>query len=229
MARAAQAELDKAGIDERPKLALADAATGTAPRSTSSRPAGSRFSARPMPTVAGRRRRSDRGPDYERMRRRQQMIEPAFAQMKLRQRAGRFSRRGSSACRAEWRLTAATHNLLRPLTCGWNPRGTRALWAEPSLCERGRQRRELPLEAACPLGQPHRREPIVRRALRSARERLAARCTMDVRFASSHGGRRFPASTHGRLGSVDPNSQRQMASHRVRFLEPQGLEPQDRS
>jgi hypothetical protein len=65
------------------------------------------------------------GPDYERIRerlsepearaayrRRQQMIEPVFAQVKLRQRAGRFTRRGLAACRAEWRLTA-THNLLK--------------------------------------------------------------------------------------------------------------------
>ena len=41
------------------------------------------------------------------------MVEPVFAQIKLRQRAGRFSRRGLAACRAEWRLTAATHNLLK--------------------------------------------------------------------------------------------------------------------
>ena len=46
------------------------------------------------------------------------MIEPVFAQMKLRQRAARFSRRGLSACRAEWRLTAATHNLLKLYSAG---------------------------------------------------------------------------------------------------------------
>jgi len=66
------------------------------------------------------------GPRYERMRerlkepdneaayrRRQQMIEPIFAQIKVGQRAGRFSRRGLAACRAEWRLITATHNLLK--------------------------------------------------------------------------------------------------------------------
>ena len=51
-------------------------------------------------------------------RRRQQMVEPVFAQIKSRQRAAKFSRRGLSACRAEWRLTAATHNLLKLYTAG---------------------------------------------------------------------------------------------------------------
>jgi len=45
--------------------------------------------------------------------RRQQMIEPIFAQMKVTRRADRFQRRGLEACRSEWRLLAATHNLLK--------------------------------------------------------------------------------------------------------------------
>jgi hypothetical protein len=40
-------------------------------------------------------------------------IEPVFAQMKFNRRMGRFQRRGRSACRSEWRLIAATHNLLK--------------------------------------------------------------------------------------------------------------------
>ena len=41
------------------------------------------------------------------------MIEPVFAQTKVTRRAERFQRRGMAACRAEWRLIAATHNLLK--------------------------------------------------------------------------------------------------------------------
>jgi hypothetical protein len=43
---------------------------------------------------------------------RQQMIEPVFADTKFNRRADRFLRRGRSAARSEWRLLAATHNLL---------------------------------------------------------------------------------------------------------------------
>jgi hypothetical protein len=45
--------------------------------------------------------------------RRQHMIETVFADTKFNRGIRRFSRRGLSACRAEWRLIAATHNLLK--------------------------------------------------------------------------------------------------------------------
>jgi hypothetical protein len=41
------------------------------------------------------------------------MIEPVFAQMKFNRRFDRFARRGRSAARSEWRLIAATHNILK--------------------------------------------------------------------------------------------------------------------
>jgi hypothetical protein len=41
------------------------------------------------------------------------MIEPVFAQIKQIRRAGRFKRRGRAAVRSEWRLIAATHNLMK--------------------------------------------------------------------------------------------------------------------
>jgi hypothetical protein len=44
---------------------------------------------------------------------RKAQIEPVFAQMKFNRGMGRFQRRGRSACRSEWRLIAATHNLLK--------------------------------------------------------------------------------------------------------------------
>jgi hypothetical protein len=41
------------------------------------------------------------------------MIEPVFANTKFNRRYDRFLRRGRSACRSEWRLINATHNLLK--------------------------------------------------------------------------------------------------------------------
>lgn len=46
-------------------------------------------------------------------RQRQAIIEPVFAQTKYNRRIDRFQRRGLWACRAEWRLITATHNLLK--------------------------------------------------------------------------------------------------------------------
>jgi hypothetical protein len=46
-------------------------------------------------------------------RRRQATIEPVFGQLKYNRQMGRFQRRGRAACRSEWRLIAATHNLLK--------------------------------------------------------------------------------------------------------------------
>src|SRR4051812_27607292 len=44
-------------------------------------------------------------------RRRQVTIEPVFGQIKFNRAIRRFQRRGRAACRSEWRLIAATHNL----------------------------------------------------------------------------------------------------------------------
>ncbi len=131
MATAAEAELEKAGVTEKPNLALADAgyyngaqidtleASGTevlCPPDADSRKTPTKM--RSGPHFEAMRRRL-KEPDAEAAyRRRQQMIEPVFAQIKSRQRAAKFSRRGLSACRAEWRLTAATHNLLKLYSAG---------------------------------------------------------------------------------------------------------------
>ena len=45
--------------------------------------------------------------------RRQATIEPVFGQLKFNRQIRRFQRRGRAACRSEWRLIAATHNLLK--------------------------------------------------------------------------------------------------------------------
>ena len=41
------------------------------------------------------------------------MIEPVFADTKFNRSIDRFQRRGRAACRSEWRLITATHNLLK--------------------------------------------------------------------------------------------------------------------
>ncbi len=46
-------------------------------------------------------------------RKRQAMIEPVFGHTKFNRRIDRFQRRGRAACRSEWRLIMATHNLLK--------------------------------------------------------------------------------------------------------------------
>jgi Transposase DDE domain len=46
-------------------------------------------------------------------RKRRGMIEPVFGQTKFNRRIDRFQRRGRAACRSEWRLITATHNLLK--------------------------------------------------------------------------------------------------------------------
>lgn len=136
MADAAEAELEAVGITERPKVALADAGYWNGAQIAALEAKGTQVL---VPPDADTRRAPTKirsGPDYEWMRerlaepeprahyrRRQQMIEPVFAQIKNNLRAGRFSRRGLAACRAEWRLTAATHNLLKLYRSGFAPAG----------------------------------------------------------------------------------------------------------
>jgi hypothetical protein len=44
---------------------------------------------------------------------RRETVEPVFGQIKEQQGARRFMRRGITACDAEWKLLAGTHNLLK--------------------------------------------------------------------------------------------------------------------
>jgi transposase len=46
-------------------------------------------------------------------RQRQTTVEPVFGQIKFNRAIKRFQRRGRAACRSEWRLIAATHNILK--------------------------------------------------------------------------------------------------------------------
>ena len=136
MAEAAEAELAEAGITEQPGTVLADAGYWNSPQIEAIEANGIRVLVPPDADTRKAPTKIRSGPRYERMReklkepdneaayhRRQQMIEPVFAQIKNNLRAGRFSRRGLAACRAEWRLTAATHNLLKLYRSGLAPAG----------------------------------------------------------------------------------------------------------
>jgi len=75
-------------------------------------------SSRPNPSLRGgiydqMRDHLDSDHGRELYRRRQGMIEPVFGNTKHNRRIDRFRRRGLAACRAEWRLITATHNLLK--------------------------------------------------------------------------------------------------------------------
>jgi transposase len=135
-ARARQ-ELRGAGIDEGPQVLLADAGYWDKTQIQE-------LAAEGIPTLVppdghkrrGKPRRGRRGGIYDFMRRtleggrgrelyrkRQVMVEPVFAQIKVGRRADRFQRRGLAACRAEWRLITATHNLLKLHRSGLAPAG----------------------------------------------------------------------------------------------------------
>ena len=125
MISAAERELATAGVRESPGVVLADAGYWSNDHIDSLRERGM------IPIVAAdttrsRPRKNRLGGPYDFMRRvmateaggefyskRQCMVEPVFAQIKTNRRIDRFKRRGRAAARSEWRLIAATHNLLK--------------------------------------------------------------------------------------------------------------------
>lgn len=125
MIAAAERELETAGVEESPGVVLADAGYWSNEHIDSLRERGI------IPIVAAdttrnRPRKTRLGGPYDFMRRvmgteaggelyskRQCMVEPVFAQIKTNRRIDRFKRRGRAAAHSEWRLIAATHNLLK--------------------------------------------------------------------------------------------------------------------
>jgi transposase len=125
MASSAERELEGAGIDERPEVVLADAGYWSNDHIDSLRERGMTPIVAPD-TTRSHPRKTRRGGPYDFMRRvlaaerggelysrRLGMVEPVFGQIKANRRIGRFKRRGRRAARSEWRLIAATHNLLK--------------------------------------------------------------------------------------------------------------------
>src|SRR3954468_6218504 len=126
MVKATESELAAAGITARPHVVVADA--GYWHQAQMDRLIGRGIGVL-IPPDAGKRRGTRPGWDggfYAFMRRllatdfggelyakRQGMIEPVFAHTKFNRGMDRFLRRGRAACRSEWRLITATHNLVK--------------------------------------------------------------------------------------------------------------------
>jgi hypothetical protein len=126
MVSAAERELAGACVKKRPQVVLADAGYWSNDHIDRLRERG----VTPLVAADADRSKGPRktrlGGPYDFMRRvlktakgkelyscRQAMVEPVFADIKQNRRAGRFKRRGRAAVRSEWRLIAATHNLLK--------------------------------------------------------------------------------------------------------------------
>ena len=126
MIDAALSELDRAGVTQRPEVALADAGYWNE-QHMDEVIANQHIQVLIPPDSAGRAepRPGWTGGRYEWMRtvladhgkltyrKRIQMIEPVFAHTKHNRLIGRFHRRGRLAVRTEWRLLMATHNLTK--------------------------------------------------------------------------------------------------------------------
>ena len=123
---AARQELTRAGVDAQPGVVLADAGywhgeqmdqiTAEGIPALIPPDASTRRGERPGWTggrYAWMRALLATDAGDELYRRRQALIEPVFGQIKFNRRIDRFLRRGRSAARSEWRLAAATHNLLK--------------------------------------------------------------------------------------------------------------------
>ena len=123
---AALSELDRAGVAERPEVALADAGYWNEQHMDEVIankhiqvliPPDSAGRAEPRPGWTGGRYASMRTvlANHGKLvyRKRIQMIEPVFAHTKHNRVITRFARRGRTAVRTEWRLLMATHNLTK--------------------------------------------------------------------------------------------------------------------
>jgi Transposase DDE domain len=134
MITAAASELEQAGITEAPGVVLADAGYWNGPHIDALVARGMQVLVRPDADTRKAPSRLRQGGLYDFMRavlgrpdgralyrQRQAIIEPVFAHTKICRRADRFQRRGLIACRAEWRLLAATHNLLKLWRRGLTP------------------------------------------------------------------------------------------------------------
>ena len=126
MINAAEAELQSASVSQSPQVVVADAGYWHQAQMENLVSQGIQVLIAPDAGKSKVTRRGWHGGPYAFMRRvletelghalyrkRQVTIEPVFANTKFNRRIDRFQRRGRSACRSEWRLITATHNLLK--------------------------------------------------------------------------------------------------------------------
>ena len=126
MVAAALRELEQAGVSERPRTVLADAGYWHTNQMEHLLADGFQVLVPPDSMVRQDARPGWEGGMYSFMRRvlatdrgrelyikRRHSIEPVFGQIKHNRAMTRFRRRGRAAARSEWRLIAATHNLLK--------------------------------------------------------------------------------------------------------------------
>ncbi len=126
MITAAREELQAAGVTQRPEVVVADAGywkntdiehvVGQGIQTLVCPEALKRSAPRPgrdSGLYAFMRRVLESEAGHDLYKQRQVMIEPVFAHIKHNRHADRFQRRGRSACRSEWRLITATHNLMK--------------------------------------------------------------------------------------------------------------------
>jgi hypothetical protein len=125
MVKAAQAELAAAGVTDRPEVVVADAGYWhfqqmdelAAHGITVLIPPDAKKRNGPRPGWDGGRYSFMRavlaGPGRELYGKRHRVIEPVYGQIKFNRKIDRFLLRGRGGARCEWRLAAATHNLLK--------------------------------------------------------------------------------------------------------------------
>lgn len=124
--RAALRELNDAGVTQRPETVLADAGYWHKEQMESIVSDGIQVLVPPDGGLRkGVRPGWDKGPykfvravlvseaGHELYKGRKATVEPVFAQIKFNRKINRFQRRGRAAALSEWRLIAATHNLLK--------------------------------------------------------------------------------------------------------------------
>jgi transposase len=128
MLAAARENLEQAGHDDKIKCVLADGGYWNHDDIATARQDTVVVIPTSDPHNTQRKQRPRQGPEADRInkilaspagkrlyRRRAELVEPVFAHTKHTRRITRFSRRGHTAARAEWRLIATTHNLLKLL------------------------------------------------------------------------------------------------------------------
>ena len=125
MVRAALGELEHAGVTERQRTVLADAGYWHRNQMEHLLADGFRVLVPPDSMVREGARPGWEGGMYSFMRRvlstergrelyaKRRTIEPVFGQIKHNRQITRLRRRGRAAARSEWRLIAATHNLMK--------------------------------------------------------------------------------------------------------------------